>query len=117
MRVLHGRLRLPSLGRNFVAMVMWQAGTYLVPLLTFPYLTRTLGVEAYGALGIGMAVSAYALIWTDWGFNLSASRAIAQMRQDREAVTTLFWNTLTAKAILALVSLMALLAAARSTNA
>ncbi|WP_426393583.1 oligosaccharide flippase family protein [Ralstonia sp. R-29] len=111
MRVLRGRLRLPSLGRNFVAMVMWQAGTYLVPLLTFPYLTRTLGVEAYGALGIGMAVSTYALIWTDWGFNLSASRAIAQMRQDREAVTALFWNTLMAKAILALLSLMALLSA------
>lgn len=100
-----------TLWRNLLAMIVWQGSNYLIPLLTFPYLTRVLGPEHYGMLGFSTAIVAYCLIFSDWGFSLSASRSVATARGDPALLNGILWNTLAAKGCLSLCSLAVLGAA------
>ncbi len=83
--------------RNLVAMFLWQAGNYIAPLVTLPYLARVLGPHAIGEVALAGAVAAYFVLVTDWSFGLTASRLIAQSVGDPEALRRTFWGTLTAK--------------------
>lgn len=104
-----GRMaRAPRLGRNLFAMIAWQVGNYLVPLATFPYLTRLLGPTNFGILGYASAIAVYGVLLTDWGFNLSGPRAIVECRGNKAAINDLIWSVVFAKALLCLVSLLAL---------
>lgn len=89
----------------------WQASNYIIPLLTFPYLARTLGAEGFGVLGLATAITGYALLATDWGFNFTATQAAAHWRDDRGELNQLLWATVCAKGLLATFALgvMALL--------
>jgi O-antigen/teichoic acid export membrane protein len=100
-----------GIGRNFTAMMLWQVGNYLVPLATFPYLTRVLGPGPFGMLGFATAVAAYGIVFTEWGFNLSGPRAVVALRGDPAALNELVWTTVGAKACLCLVSFGVLLVA------
>ena len=91
--------------RNLLSMTAWQAGNYLIPLITLPYLARILDVRAFGQLGLSVAVVAYCLLLSDWGFNLSATREIARHHDDPARISSIFWNTMAAKTCLAIVSL------------
>jgi O-antigen/teichoic acid export membrane protein len=83
---------------------VWQAANYLIPLLTVPYLTRILGVSGYGIIGIGAAIASYALLLTNWGFEYSATQAVAQARGNPDAVSRILWETVSAKLLLGLLS-------------
>ncbi len=93
-----------SLGRNFAAMLFWQVGSYLVPLATFPYLTRTLGPSQFGVVSYVIALTVYGTAWTEWGFNLSGPRMAAQSRQDLAGLNELVWSIVGAKAFLCVIS-------------
>ena len=97
-----------SLKRNFASVFAWQGMNYLIPLVTLPYLARVLQPEQFGVLGFATSVVAYAAMFTDWGFGLSATQAIAAHRDDPAALRRIFWNTLAAKCLLGLVSAAAL---------
>jgi O-antigen/teichoic acid export membrane protein len=103
--------RAPRLGRNLFAMIAWQVGNYLVPLATFPYLTHMLGPAGFGILGYASAIAIYGVLWTDWGFNLSGPRAIVECCGDKAAINELIWSVTSAKALLCVVSLFALVVA------
>lgn len=102
-----GRPRLmavPRLRHNIAALGALQAANYLIPLVTLPYLTHALGVEAFGRFSFVLAVMAYFVLITDYGFSWSATRQIAAHRDDRQFVSEVFSATWYAKCLLALVS-------------
>jgi polysaccharide transporter, PST family len=74
-----------------------QGLNYLVPLAVLPYLIRVLGVERYGLIAFAQAFAQYFVIVTDYGFNLSATRRIALIRDDREEVSRLYWSVILIK--------------------
>ena len=86
-----------------------QIANYVVPLLTLPWLTRVLGPVNFGRLGFAIAIVNYCVLFADYGFNLSATRAIAVHADDRRARSQIFWNTITVKALLAVLALPVLL--------
>jgi polysaccharide transporter, PST family len=65
---------------------------YVIPAALLPYLVRVLGVEQYGLIAFAQSISQYFIIATDYGFNFSATRAIAQNRDDREKISRIFWS-------------------------
>ncbi|REE22810.1 PST family polysaccharide transporter [Paraburkholderia sp. BL27I4N3] len=102
-----------GLGRNFAAMLAWQVGNYLVPLATFPYLTRILGPSQFGVVSYVIAITVYGTVCTEWGFNLSGPRMVSKCRQDRARLNELIWSIIGAKASLCVISSTALFAVVR----
>ncbi|ELA4707862.1 oligosaccharide flippase family protein, partial [Escherichia coli] len=62
---------------NAVYLFVVQGVTYLVPLITLPYLVRVLGAQSYGVLSFSLAIIQYFILLTDYGFNLSATQKIS----------------------------------------
>jgi len=84
--------------------ILWLYGlqglNYLIPAALLPYLVRVLGVEQYGLIAFAQAIAQYFIIGTDYGFNFSATRAIARDREDKEKVCRVFWTVLMIKLVL-----------------
>lgn len=94
--------------RNILSLAGIQGFSYLLPLLTLPYLVRVLGPAGYGMLGYVLAVMQYGCLITDYGFNLSATRQVAVHRDDKNKNSQLYWNILSAKMMLMSISFLML---------
>ena len=90
--------------KNIIYLVMVQGLIYLAPLLTLPYLTRTLDVDDFAALGFAQAVVQYFILLTDYGFGITATRLIALDSANKQAVSGVVANTLAVKLLLACLS-------------
>ena len=86
-----------------------QAGNFVLPLLTLPYLARTLGADYFGQLAFAAALMSYFMILVDFGFNLSATNQISIQRNNQSSVNKIFNAVLAAKIILFIVSIVVLL--------
>ena len=62
---------------NFFSLTLLKVLTYILPLITFPYLIRVLGVEKFGLIMFAQATMYYFEIVVDFGFNLSATSEVA----------------------------------------
>lgn len=99
-----GKLFTTRLGANILSLYSVQGLNYLLPLLTLPYLLRVLGSDGYGTVAFAQSLLNYAVLLTDFGFNLSATRAVSLARDDPAALARIFWSTLGAKLLLLLSS-------------
>jgi polysaccharide transporter, PST family len=96
--------------RNLASTTMFQASGYILALINVPYLTRMLGVADYGVLAFVISINAYIFLIIDWGFSLGSTRDIAQANGDIEIIRRIFWQTMTAKAILSVGATLVLFA-------
>ncbi|WP_227719734.1 oligosaccharide flippase family protein, partial [Yersinia proxima] len=94
------------LRRNIFSLLLLQGSNYIIPLLTLPYLTRVLGVEGFGVYSLTLSLAQYFVILIDFGFNLSASKKIAEHQDDPEYISKVFFETLISKSILCLISIV-----------
>ncbi|HXW70684.1 MAG TPA: oligosaccharide flippase family protein [Methylocella sp.] len=92
--------------RNTFLLAAAKACTFIIPLVTTPYLARVLGLEQFGLLGIASNILGNLTILTDWGFSLSATREAAQNASDPVALRCLFWDTMAARGVLGVASLI-----------
>lgn len=93
---------------TFLSLAAMQGSNYILPLLTFPYLIRTIGVHGFGLLSFSQAVVQYFMVIVDFGFAMTAARAIAKHRDDITQASDVFWATMWAKALLLLGSAIVL---------
>ncbi len=95
-----------SLKKNAIYLIAMQGVNYIAPLILVPYLTRVLGVDNYGVLGLSITISQYLILFTDFGFNLTASKKVSQYRSCKYKVSVIFWHVFFAKFILMIMSLL-----------
>jgi PST family polysaccharide transporter len=88
------------LWENVVSLYVLQGLNYIIPMAILPYLVRTLGMEFYGLTAVAQSFSMYAAAFTDYGFNFSATRAIAQQRDNPRAVSQIFSVVFTIKLLI-----------------
>lgn len=74
-------------------MGLLQISNILIPLITFPYLTRVLGAEAFGKVVFAQLVMTYFSLVVDYGFSWSATGQVAAHRADRIATSRIFAST------------------------
>ncbi len=84
-------MALPGLRRltgDVGLVALGQLVSYAYPLVSIPLLSRVLGIDGLGVLIAALAVIQMLIIWTDFGFGLSALRriALAQTAQERQQV-------------------------------
>ncbi len=103
--------------RNIASITALQASSYIIAIINVPYLTRTIGVADYGVLTLTISVNAYLYIIIDWGFSLGATRDVARAQNNPAALREIFWQTMTAKGLLAIVATITLLGLSLSNNA
>lgn len=94
---------------NFMWLSLLQVASYVFPLITMPYLARVIGVEGFGKIAFAMAVMVWIQTIADWGFNLTATRDVAQNRDDANKVSEIFSNVLWARCLLMGLSFVVLL--------
>ncbi|HSV35764.1 MAG TPA: flippase [Ramlibacter sp.] len=105
------------LRRNIASLFTLQAAAYVIPLIMAPYLVRVLGPGQYGRTAFAMAIVQYFVVLADYGFNLTATRQAAILRDNPEALSRLFNAVtvvklgLTAAGFLALCGLLAVVPA------
>jgi O-antigen/teichoic acid export membrane protein len=93
---------------NFISLSVLQVLNYLLPLITLPYLTRTIGAELFGVLAIAAAIIVYFQTFVDFGFDYTATREIANSQKDIASVSKIFWTVTFAKTILMVISFIVL---------
>lgn len=93
------------LAKNFFSLSILKVINLILPFVTLPYLIKTLGLEKYGAIVLGLSLVAYFQSLTDYGFNLSATREIAKHRSSREQLSFIYSKTQTSKLYLLLFAL------------
>lgn len=96
---------------NFGYLSLLQIAGYVFPLLTMPYLARVIGADGFGKIAFASAIVVWIQTISDWGFNLTATRDVAQNRADKEKVSRIFSNVLWARCLLAVFSGLLLLIA------
>ena len=92
-----------NLFHNIFALSSVQALSYILPLITLPYVTRVLGVEAWGTVALVQVVLSYFTMVTNWGFGLSGTRKVAEYRNDPNKLSEIFMATWLAQWILCVV--------------
>jgi len=93
---------------NFMWLSALQVAGYVFPLITMPYLARVIGVEGFGKIAFASAIMIWIQTIADWGFNLTATRDVAQNRDNPQRVSEIFSNVLWARCFLMLLSFVVL---------
>ena len=92
------------LAQNFAYLTLLQIAGYVFPLVTMPYLAHVIGVEGFGKIAFASAIMVWLQTIADWGFNFTATRDVAQNREDSQKVSEIFSNVLWARCALMLIS-------------
>lgn len=79
---------------NISYLSLLQVFNLIAPLLTLPYLIKTLGSSLYGELIYAQAIVYYALVFISFGFDISGAKHVSVHRNDKkklgEIVSSIF---------------------------
>lgn len=100
-------LRPDSAKKNFVFQFIYQVVVLVIPMITSPYLTRTLGGTSLGIYSYTYSIAYYFVIFAMLGIEKHGQRIISQRRDDITKLRRTFWSLY---AVHAFASVLALLA-------
>ncbi|WP_302608435.1 flippase [uncultured Bacteroides sp.] len=83
-----------SIKKNFAYKSALTISTYLMSFITFPYVSRVLGVDGIGLVSFVDNTINYFLLFATMGINLIGVREIAAVRNDRDKCNQIFSNIL-----------------------
>lgn len=90
--------------KNGIWLYILQFFQIVIPLMTFPYVTRVLGASSYGDFSVALVVVTYIQIIVEYGFNYSGTRKMAL--SDVYTYSEIYSNIFFAKAILSVISIV-----------
>jgi len=82
--------------------------TMFLPLFSYPYLIKTLGIDKYGLLVYSQAIIGYFVILINFGFSITTTREISIHREDNDKLSSIICATYFIKSLLFIVSLIGL---------
>ena len=88
--------------KNYIFTLMYQLLVLLVPLITAPYLARTLGPEGTGAYGYVYSMTSIINTLVLLGVYNYGNRQIAYVRDDCKKMSEVFWQIMSIRLMLAI---------------
>ncbi len=98
--------------KNIVSLYGLSIAKIIFPLLTLPYLTRILSLEAYGVVSYVKSVMVYGQLIVDFGFVLSATRDIVAVRKTPDKISKVTGEVFLAQLMVAFIALLIMIALA-----
>ena len=98
-----------SVKKNIIYSFSYQALAFVIPLVTSPYISRTLGSEKIGVFSYTYSVAYYFMILVMLGIINYGTRSIAQVRDNKEELVNTFWSIYTIQLIMLILSMSAYL--------
>lgn len=99
--------------KNTSMLLLLNMAKLVFPFLTLPYLTRVLSTDCYGTVAYVKAVMSYMQIIVDFGFLLSATKKIVEVKEDKDKLGIIVGNNILAKIMLAAAAGIVLLVITR----
>jgi polysaccharide transporter, PST family len=93
---------------NFISLATVQGLNFILPLISLPYLLRVVGPSNYGLISTAQAFVQYFILFTDYGFNLVATRDISIAREDKKQVSVIFSTVMLVRILLLAFSFLVL---------
>jgi polysaccharide transporter, PST family len=93
-------VRRTGLGHTIASLYGLQFATYVLPVISFPYLTRVLGPERFGLYVFVLVIARYLILITDYGFIYTATRDIAVARAEHRDVGRIYGSVVVARLLL-----------------
>lgn len=94
---------------NFIFLSLIKAAGFIFPLIVLPYLTSVIGAAYFGAISFASAIIVFFETITDWGFNYTATRDVAQNRENRIEVNKIYSEVFYGRMLLMMISFIILL--------
>jgi len=91
---------------NFLSLSLLRVFTLVVPLVTYPYLIRTLGSEKYGLVMWAWSIVSFFILFINFGFDLSVTKYISINRDNKNKISEIVSTTLAAKNLLFFISFL-----------
>jgi PST family polysaccharide transporter len=98
------------ISQNIVALGWIQIATFLVPLVTLPYVARVLHPSEFGLVVFAQGFAIVLTLFIDWGFTYDGVRAVAADRDDRARLSDTVARIRGAQLLLAAASIPVALA-------
>jgi PST family polysaccharide transporter len=97
------RSRRSRIFSNFMALGILQGTNFLLPVLVMPFVINRIGADGYGVVAVAQVVLLIFCTVSEYGFNLTATRALALHRDDATKNARLFFTVLAAKMVICTV--------------
>lgn len=91
---------------NYFFMTVLQVINSLFYIMIYPYLIRTLGANSYGLYIYALSIVTYFIFIINFGFDLPATKAVAQERNNKDAISNILSCIFTAKIYLQFTTLI-----------
>lgn len=95
-----------NLKKNFGYQMIYRILTVITPLITSPYLARTLGVESLGKYSASQAFVNYFVLFAMLGIENYGNRTIAKVQDDKSEKSKAFWNIYSIQFVAAISSML-----------
>ncbi len=99
-----------SAKKNFIYNVIYQILAMIIPILTAPYLARTIGADGIGVYSYTYSVIYYFMLLTMLGINNYGNRTVAKAREDKNKLSKTFISIYTIQLASGLLMLVLYLA-------
>lgn len=96
-----------GLKKNFIYNSFLTLSQYIIGLITFPYISRVLGVSNIGIVSFVDNTINYFILFSTMGIGIMGAREIAKHRDDKEKLSTVFSSLVTLSLIFTTVVLFA----------
>lgn len=93
-----------SIKINFIFNVILKVSTLLFPLITFPYISRSLLPEGVGKVSFAVSFVAYFSLFAQLGVPTYGIREVAKHKDNREELSRVFFELLTIEMIFTVIS-------------
>lgn len=94
--------------KNYIYLLMIQGANFILPLITIPYLVRTLGINKFGIVMVAQSFAILLTIITEFGLDMSATRQVALIKNDKKKLSQYFFDVFFLKMFLVIVAFIIL---------